>query len=131
VTASLSFDSRNRDDATAMLAGILERVRHDPRTEYFLAITPSDPEHMIGFARLGLDRGTGRQTRLRRPPTNWGQGIATDAACTLITFGFDEPKTPPHQRRHGTRNTASFALVTRLGFQYEGRIRHHVHTNGA
>ena len=38
VTHWLSFDSRSEDEARAMLSGILDRARQEPRAEYYLAI---------------------------------------------------------------------------------------------
>jgi ribosomal-protein-alanine N-acetyltransferase len=131
VTSSLSYDSRNRDEATAMLTGILERARHDPRTEYYLAITRSDADRMIGFARLGLAGVRAAKLGYAVHADHWRQGIATDAARTLIDFGFGELKLHRVSAAMAPDNTASIALVAGLGFQYEGRIRHHVHTNGA
>ena len=56
VTRTLSFDSRTRDQAEAMLEGVLERARLEPRTEFYLAVTlPGDEDQVLGFARLGLD----------------------------------------------------------------------------
>src|SRR6476469_11036229 len=54
VTDLLSFDSRDRDQASDMLDGILERALQEPRTEYYLAVTPLDTSTAVGFARLGL-----------------------------------------------------------------------------
>ncbi len=34
VTRWLSFDSKSREQQAELLAGVIERARHDPRTEY-------------------------------------------------------------------------------------------------
>ena len=54
VTRWLSFDSRTREQQAQMLTGVLERARHTPRTEYYLAVTPHTDDRLIGFVRLGL-----------------------------------------------------------------------------
>src|SRR3712207_9130744 len=56
---------------------------------------------------------------------------STDAARTLIGYGFDQLSLHRISAAIGPDNDPSIALVRRLGFQYEGRIRDHVHTNGA
>ena len=61
----------------------------------------------------------------------WGTGYATDAARTLIDYGFGHLKQHRISAAIGPDNERSLAMVRRLGMQYEGRIRDHVHTNGA
>jgi len=61
----------------------------------------------------------------------WGRGYATDAARTLVNYGFEQLDLHRISTAIGPDNAPSIALVQRLGFQYEGRIRDHVYTNGA
>ena len=61
----------------------------------------------------------------------WGHGYATDAARTLITFGFAKLGLHRISAAIGPENKTSIALVTSLGFQPEGRLRDHVFTCGA
>jgi ribosomal-protein-alanine N-acetyltransferase len=53
VTHWLSFDSRDLAAAQAMIDGAVQRARHEPRTEYYLAITAEDDE-LVGFTRLAF-----------------------------------------------------------------------------
>jgi len=49
----------------------------------------------------------------------------------MIRFGFDQLGLHRISAAIGPGNAASIAVVSKLGMRYEGRIRHHVHTNGA
>jgi RimJ/RimL family protein N-acetyltransferase len=49
----------------------------------------------------------------------------------MITFGFEELALHRISAAIGPDNTASIAVVRKLGMQYKGRIRDHVFTNGA
>ena len=60
---------------------------------------------------------------------HWGHGHATDAARTLVKFAFEQLELHRVSAAIGPENLASVAVVKRLGFSYEGRIRHHVFTN--
>jgi [ribosomal protein S5]-alanine N-acetyltransferase len=135
VTDRLSFNARDRAGATAMLTGIIERAGHQPRTEYYLAVTVtvnvSATPCMVGFARLGLDGVRAAKLGYAVRADQWGHGYATDAARTLLAFGFGQLGLHRVSAAIGPDNAASVAVVDRLGFRYEGRIRHHVHTNGA
>lgn len=61
-------------------------------------------------------------------PTAWGRGIATEAVAAVVRYGFErfdrfrlnriEAVTDPE-------NGASQRVLTKLGFTYEGLLRHH------
>ncbi len=131
VTDWLSFDARTRKQTAAGLTGILERARQRPRQEYYLAVTPRGDDVAIGFARLGLDGVNAAKLGYAIRADQWGKGYATDAAHTMIRFGFDRLGLHRISAAIGPGNAASIAVVSKLGMRYEGRIRHHVHTNGA
>ena len=130
VTRWLSFDTRNRAQTSTMIGGAIERAQSDPRAEFYLAVTlPNDT--LIGFARLGLDGVQAGKLGYAIRADQWGRGYATDAARTLTNYGFQQLDLHRISAAIGPDNGPSVALVRRLGFQYEGRIRDHVHTNGA
>lgn len=129
VTQWLSFDTRSRAETSTMIEGAIERAHLDPRTEFYLAVTlPGDD--LIGFARLGLDGVKAGKLGYAIRADQWGKGYATDAARTLTNYGFWQLRLHRISAAIGPDNGASVTLVRRLGFQYEGRIRDHVHTNG-
>src|SRR4051794_932551 len=129
VTQWLSFDTRSRAETSTMIEGAIERAQLDPRTEFYLAVTlPGDD--LIGFARLGLDGVKAGKLGYAIRADQWGKGYATDAARILTNYGFGQLRLHRISAAIGPDNGASVTLVRRLGFQYEGRIRDHVHTNG-
>ena len=130
VTRWLSFDTRTRAQTSTMIASAIERAQQDPRTEFYLAVTlPNDD--LIGFARLGLDGVRAAKLGYAIRADQWGRGYATDAARTLVNYGFEQLDLHRISAAIGPDNAPSIALVQRLGFQYEGCIRDHVYTNGA
>jgi RimJ/RimL family protein N-acetyltransferase len=130
VTRSLSYDTRDLAQTTAMIEGAIKRAQNDPRTEYYLAITDKQ-DHMIGFARLGLNGVQAAKLGYAIHADHWGHGYATDAARTLTTYGFHTLKLHRISAAMDPDNTASITVAKRLGMTYEGRLRDHVHTNGA
>lgn len=132
VTYWLSFESRSRDEAQSMLDGILERQLDTPRSEYYLAITePASPEVIIGFVRLGLMGVKAADLGYALRPEWQHRGHARAAVSRMIEFGFDDLGLHRITANIGPMNTSSMRLVESLGFQREGTIRDHVHTNGA
>ncbi|MFF7845232.1 GNAT family N-acetyltransferase [Streptomyces ossamyceticus] len=131
VTASLSFDSRNRDQAVAMIEGAIERAHQEPRTEFYLGVTKRDDDSVIGFARIGLSGVQAGKLGYAIAAKEWGRGYATDAARTLVTYAFKERGLHRITAAIGPDNLASIAVVQQLGFTREGTLRDHVFTNGA
>ncbi|HEY8527880.1 MAG TPA: GNAT family protein [Acidimicrobiales bacterium] len=145
VTRTLSFDSRTRDEQAARLADDIARARSEPRSDYYLAIVaregdaPEAPAEagtpaggpLIGFVRLGLlaHRAGELGYALRRD--RWGQGYAHEAARLMLDFTFTTVGLHRVQAACGPDNERSRALLERIGFRCEGRIRDHVFTNGA
>ncbi|MFF0087386.1 GNAT family N-acetyltransferase [Streptomyces canus] len=131
VTAWLSFDSRDRAQAVAMIEGTIERAQHEPRTEIYLAVTKHDDDRVIGFSRIGLTGVQAGKLGYAIAAMEWGHGYATDAARTLTSYAFKELGLHRISAAIGPDNAASIAVVQQLGFTREGILRDHVFTNGA
>ncbi|MDX2633329.1 GNAT family protein [Streptomyces scabiei] len=131
VTTWLSFDSRDRDQAVAMIEGTLERAQQEPRTEFYLGVTKRDDDRVIGFARIGLSGVRAGKLGYAIAAKEWGRGYATDAARALVTYAFKEIGLHRITAAIGPDNAASIAVVQQLGFAREGVLRDHVFTNGA
>jgi RimJ/RimL family protein N-acetyltransferase len=129
VTHWLSFDSRTEDQAHATIAGAIERGQEDPRTEFYLAVTAG--ETLVGFARLAISGTHVGKLGYAIAADHWGHGYASDAAATLVDFGFHQLGLHRISAAIGPENTASIRVAERLGMTLEGRIRDHVFTNGA
>jgi len=131
VTAWLSFDSQTRDQAQVMLAGVLERAQTQDRSEYYLGITELDEGPLVGFARLARSGVQAGKLGYAVHADYWRRGYGRDAARTLTSFGFRQLGLHRISAAVGPDNRASLQLLKTLGFVYEGRLRDHVHTNGA
>lgn len=130
VTSWLSFDSRTRDETIFMVRGIVERAQASHRREYYLAVTPGNGDEVIGFVRLGFAGVRAGKLGYAIRADQWGRGYATDAAATMLDFGFSELALHRISAAIGPDNAASIQVVRRLGFQREGCLRDHVFTNG-
>lgn len=130
VTLWLSFDSRTREQAAAMIEGVVERAQQQPRTEYYLAVALDD-DSIIGFSRLGLNGVQAAKIGYAIAADFWGNGYALEAVELIVDFGFRDLSLHRISAAIGPDNARSIAIVRRLGMQYEGSIRDHVFTNGA
>jgi ribosomal-protein-alanine N-acetyltransferase len=130
VTQWLSYDSRDHAGVVAMIEGAISQAQTDPRMEYYLAVTDK-ADRMIGFARLGLTGVKAAKLGYAIHADHWGHGYATEAAHTLLTYGFTTLGLHRITAAIDPENAGSVAVAKRLGMQYEGHLRHHVYTNGA
>lgn len=131
VTRWLSFDSLTREQQAERLAAVIRRAQDIHRSEYYLAVTPADSHQLIGFVRLGLTGVRAAKLGYAIAYEHQGKGYATDAARTLIQFGFESLRLHRITAAIGPDNIVSMAIVNTLGFSHEGKLRDHVFTNGA
>lgn len=57
-------------------------------------------------------------------PKEWGKGYATEACRAILGYAFGEMLLPFCSAVCLPENKASIALLTRLGFSYDGVLRH-------
>ena len=131
VTSWMSFDSRDRAcrregadlDHRARSAGRTGRTTCSPSpagTTTGWSASPASGRPGVKAAHLGYAIHA----------DHWGRGYATDASRVMLRLAFGTLGKHRVSAAIGPENEASIAVVKRLGFTYEGRIRHHVFTNG-
>lgn len=131
VTTFLSFESRTAEQVDGFLGGMIERAAATPRTEFCLAVEPLEDPVLVGFVRLALGGVRAAKIGYAINADHWGKGYATDAVRTMIDFAWTGLELHRITAAIGPQNAASIAVVERLGMAHEGRLRDHVHTNGA
>ncbi|HYC60995.1 MAG TPA: GNAT family protein [Thermoanaerobaculia bacterium] len=56
----------------------------------------------------------------------WGRGYASDAARTIVRYGFEQCGLDRVFACHFTRNAASGRVLQKARMQYEGTLRRHL-----
>lgn len=136
VTHFLSFNTRNEEQAQELLRTIVERAQQRPRSEYYLAITPLQPENAadvdkaIGFTRLQRTNEHSGRLVYAIAHAHQGRGYAGDAVRTLLDFAYGPLRLHRVTAAVGPDNRPGLALVKRLGFTREGVLRDHVRVSG-
>ncbi|MBV1849355.1 GNAT family N-acetyltransferase [Catellatospora tritici] len=131
VTISLSFDTRTREEQAERLTADIARGQSEPRPDYYLAIADRQTDELIGFIRIGLGGHRSGELGYALRRSHWRQGYTHEAAQLMLAHGFGELGLHRIQAACGPDNLASQAILRRLNFEYEGRMRDHVFTNGA
>ncbi len=131
VTRWLSFDSRDRTAAVAMVTDIVARAGQADRAEYYLAVEVAEAaggRQVIGFVRLARNGHAAKLGYAIRHEM-WGRGLAVEAVRALVSYGFDDLDLHRITAAIGPANSASVKVVSTLGFDYEGLLRCHVRTS--
>jgi ribosomal-protein-alanine N-acetyltransferase len=101
-----------------------------PRTSYGLAITFED--NVIGGCGLTIHSLSDGRAEigycLRRE--NWGKGLGTLVATTLIEFGFKELGLHRIEAKSDTENHASYRIMEKNNMQREGILREEKNIRG-
>jgi RimJ/RimL family protein N-acetyltransferase len=98
-----------------------------PRSKFQLAIVLRTTHQLIGTC--GIRRATGHapaaELGYELDPDYWGHGYATEAARSLLTFGFQTLHLQRVWAQCIAENTASRRVLERLGMRQERRLRQH------
>lgn len=96
------------------------------RKECTYAIVLKDNHQVIGGVSLSLTIAHARgELGYWVGQEFWNRGYCTEAARSIVEYGFSVLDLHRIQARHLTRNPASGRVIMKLGMQHEGRLRHH------
>lgn len=92
------------------------------------AIVEKKSGHVIGFASLHKDdtryTANARKLGYTLGEAYWGQGFATETCRELIRYAFEERQCAVLAVSHFPFNHKSKRVIKKLGFSYEGTLRH-------
>jgi RimJ/RimL family protein N-acetyltransferase len=114
----------------ATVAGLVARSHYTFRSAgwglWALRPTSNPPADapLIGVCGLcPFDHGPGIELLYSLAPTHWSQGLATEAATTVLAYAFDTLGLPEILATTDDANQASIRLLTRLGAGPTTRVR--------
>jgi RimJ/RimL family protein N-acetyltransferase len=119
------WTDRTPDDARTFVGIFLDWQRERPRRRFQLAITLRQGGELIGNCGLRRKRDNDWEADLgyELAPAHWGRGYATEAARSMVDFGFRELALDRVSSWCIAENIASARVLERLGFRQEGRLR--------
>lgn len=129
VTRYTDWGPNSLADTISFLSGVVRDGEEQPRSRFALAVVRRQDNVPIGSIELHVTSNAhGRAEMgyvLGRPW--WGQGYASEAAAALLRFGFDDLGLHKVTATCDPDNAASARVLTKIGMQYEGRLRDHLH----
>lgn len=134
VTSYLSFEPRDQEQVTAVIAAARKAAQQAPRAEYSLAAAHADGGGLIGFARLAVDTQqpgqSSAQIGFALSASQQGQGLGTETVQLLLQLGFGELGLHRIWGARAPGNEVSAHVMSKLGMAEEGRIRGHLEVRG-
>ncbi|MEV4320911.1 GNAT family protein [Microbispora rosea] len=96
----------------------------DPQTRFAYAALLND--EVVGMGEFHIRSHTHAQGEIRyvTHPRLWGHGLGTAIGRQLLHIGFQQHGMHRVYATCDPRNTASAAVLSKLGMTHEGRLRH-------
>ena len=104
---------------------LIAEQRVKPRKNFYFAIDRLDDDLLIGSCYLAIRDEAARQAEIgyMLGVDFWRQGYATEAARSVIAFGFETLGLHRIYAEAVSENQASVSLLERLGMRREGLLR--------
>jgi RimJ/RimL family protein N-acetyltransferase len=126
------WETRTEDEVRAFVQMFLGHQQEQPRRRFQLAITLPEDGRLIG--NCGMRRKLGNEWEgdigYELAPEYWGRGYATEAARTMVDFGFRELDLHRISSWCIADNVASARVLEKTGLRLEGRLRENEHFKG-
>jgi RimJ/RimL family protein N-acetyltransferase len=133
VVKYLPFEPAMEEETKALIAKIIGFQKGQPRMVYNFALIDKKDDKVIGSCSLELRTDGDKQGEigyvLNR--NNWNQGLMTECARKVISFGFERLGLHCIYGGCDPANTASYRVMEKLGMQKEGLLREHEFWKGA
>lgn len=113
-------------------SAFIERARDGLARMSSVRLGIFDGEELVGTCGLlDIDATHGRaELGYGVSVARWGRGIAKEAACAILDWGFRELALRRVAASVDPDNAASIRVLESLGFRHEGTLREHLHSGG-
>jgi [ribosomal protein S5]-alanine N-acetyltransferase len=123
-----AFEPRTEAESRAYVLGAVADQAAEPRTTYDMAVVLIANDRLIGRCGLGLiDVELGEASLwYTLHPDFWGQGYTTEAARSLVGFGFRQLELHRVWADCDPENPGSWRVLEKLGMRREGHLLQNV-----
>lgn len=124
---------RNEAAVKEFVGGFIARQREEPRRVFQLAITlPAESSRLIGSCGVRVNDPEQREGNIgyELDPAYWGRGYATEAAGTMLSYGFEQLGLHRVWAECVANNTASAHVLEKLAMRREAHFREHGYFKG-
>lgn len=125
VVKYVCYGPSSKNQCEQELAFHIAQQSMQPRVYYHLALILHRQNRLIGWCGLKIANPTNREAELGYALhcNYWGQGYATEAAATLLGFGFQHLHLHRIVATCHPDNQGSIGVLEKLGMSFEGCLR--------
>ena len=126
------WTERTPEGAREFVQMFLANQQEIPRIKFQLAATLKTTGQLIGNCGIRLKSEGAREADIgyELDPRYWGQGYASEAARTIVQFGFSELQLHRVWSWCIADNVGSVRVLEKLGMRQEGRLRENEYYKG-
>lgn len=126
------WTSRSADEVRAFIQMFLDHQKRVPRIKFQFAVTLKSTGELIGNCGVRRDAPEAHEGDMgyELDPKHWGNGYATEAARTVLDFGFVHMNLQRVSAWCIADNVGSAHVLEKLGMQLEQRVRDHQYFKG-
>jgi RimJ/RimL family protein N-acetyltransferase len=124
VVRFLEWGPNNTDESVSFLEGTLACQKEKPRRIYEFAITLKETGKVIGACGLRINDQDNKQAEIGYCYNRhyWGNGYASEAAHSVIAFGFSQLGLHRVIATCDSNNVASASVLRKAGMRQEGHF---------
>ena len=125
VTRFMEWGPNTEQNTRDFIRRAIDNRESQPRMHYELAISLRDTDRLIGGCAIAVSDPESRRGWIGYCLNRscWKQGFATEAAKTLVEFGFDDLNLHRIVATCDAENTASSRVLEKIGMKREGLLR--------
>ncbi len=116
---------RTPQDTREFVQMFIAQQREHPRTKFQLALILKSNNRLIGNCGIRMESANAHEADIgyELAPEHWGYGYATEAARTMLYFGFTELGLHRIWAWCIADHVGSIRVLEKLGMRLEGRLR--------
>ncbi len=120
-----AWTERTPEAVQEFVGWFLAQQQAQPRLKFQFAVTLAATGELIGNCGVRKESADALEASLgyELAPDHWGKGYATEAARAVLAFGFARLGAHRITAECVAENAASAHVLTKIGFQLEGRLR--------
>ena len=120
------WTERTPDAVQDFVGWFLDQQQGNPRIKFQLAVVLKSNDLLIGNCGVRMDEANATEANIgyEFDPKYWNYDYATEAAHTIVDFGFRHFNVHRIWADLVADNTGSAHVLEKLGMRLEGRLRH-------
>ncbi|AIQ70862.1 GNAT family N-acetyltransferase [Paenibacillus graminis] len=130
VAKYMIWGPNSKEETRSYIGLTLEWQSQIPRKDFEFAVVLKETDQLIGGCGIHISEPGQGEIGYCFNPLFWRQGYTSEAAASLLEFGFEELNLHRIYATCRPENVGSAKVMQKLGMVYEGHLREHMWHKG-